>query len=126
MLVKKNIIKPGTRIQVDNYEYALLLECTANNGIIISRFLDENKMIDLEKLELAVTLFVPKLEFSDNFKVPIYLFIRDLDGYFETRGITPDRQDRIKEESTFILGFCQAVADEASYKRKIIVEYEQN
>lgn len=93
-----------------------------NNGLCINRFLDIDKTIDIEKLELAVYLAIKYMEKSVKSERPIYIFLRNMDKYFEGRGINLQNIAKIKEESTFILGFCQSVADEES-STEIVIQF---
>jgi len=92
-----------------------------NNGLCIDKFLDEDKTIDLEKLELALILTLEYLEFSVKVGEPIYIFLRNMTRYLELRGIDIQNLDRLTEESSFILGFCQAICDEESIEKATVV-----
>lgn len=96
-----------------------------DRGLYIDRFLDTDKTIDLEKLELAIVLIVEYLEISVKFKKPIYVFLRNMKGYLDKRGIRDDNIEQIIEESSFILGFCQSVADNESKNKKFIFQFER-
>ena len=93
-----------------------------NNSLQMDRFLDTDKTIDLEKLELGITLAIKYLEIPEKIESPIKVFLRNMDRYFQLRGIQPDELDRLIEESSFILGYCKAIADEVSTK-EIIISY---
>lgn len=95
-----------------------------DSTLMMDRFLDRDKTIDLEKLELAIMLTVEHLENSIKIENPIYVFLGNMDVYFKIRGITSDNLDRILEESSFILGFCSSVADEYELNRKVNVQFK--
>lgn len=90
--------------------------------LYIDKFLREDKSIDIEKLELAISLAVEYLEFSSKFKNPIYVKLEGMGRYIQSRGIEGNPK-KIYEESGFISGFCQAVADEESKHKKFIILY---
>ncbi len=94
-----------------------------DNHLYMDRFLGEDLTIDLEKLELGISLTVEYLEFSVKFKNPIYVFLGNMDRYFLRRGIKVTDLDRVIEESSFILGFCQAMFDEESKEKQFIVQF---
>lgn len=93
-----------------------------NRGISIPKFLDEDKTIDLEKLELAIVLAIKYLQFSVKIGEPVYVFLREMESYFHIRRVQDD--ERIIEESSFILGFCRSVAK--NYSESAEVLYEQS
>jgi len=93
-----------------------------NNSLQMDRFLDEDRTIDLEKLELGISLAIYKLENSEKIEEPIKVFLGNMDRYFLHRGIQSHEIDRIIEESSFILGYCKAIADEIS-TREVIISY---
>ncbi len=91
------------------------------DGIDVSLFLNEDLSINLEKLELAVTLAVKTLE-ANSPDDDITLKLRNLDTYYENRNIRGmDKQER--EERTFLLGYISAVAAEASVRDTLEVKY---
>jgi len=91
-----------------------------DNSLKIDRFLDTDKTIDLEKLELGISIAISHLENSEKIEEPIKVFLGNMDRYFLHRGIQSHETDRIIEESSFILGFCKAIADEVSTKEVLI------
>lgn len=93
-----------------------------NNQLNVNRFLDEDKTIDIEKLELAIILLIDHLENSVENKNPIYINLGNMDEYIAGRGLTD--MDKIIEESSFILGFCQAVATENELDNEVIVRFK--
>jgi hypothetical protein len=94
-----------------------------DNHLYIDKFLDEDLTIDLEKLELAIVLIVEYLENSVKNKKPIYVFLGNMDRYFTRRHTRLSNIEQITEESSFILGFCQSIADNESDNRKFIFQY---
>lgn len=96
-----------------------------DNGLYIDRFLDKDRTIDLEKLDLAIVLLIEYLEISVKSKKSIYVFLRNMRGYLEKRGIRLDNIEQIIEESSFILGFCQSVADNESDNKEFIFQFER-
>lgn len=92
-----------------------------NHTIFINKFLRPDLSINLEKLELAVTLAIKHLESVTEYHNPILLFIGGIEEYYELRGIQ-DKPLNKKEEYYFVRGFMQAVADNESYK-KVTVNY---
>jgi hypothetical protein len=92
-----------------------------DNGLNISKFLDEDNTIDIEKLELAIILLIQHLEKSVKFENPIYVNLGNMSEYVERRGLI-DLNDII-EDSSFILGFSQAIADENKIYRDVIVRF---
>lgn len=92
-----------------------------DNGLDISKFLDKDNTIDLEKLELAIILLIDHLENSVKFENPIYMNLGNMSEYVERRGLID--LDNIIEESRFILGFSQAIADENKIDRDVIVRF---
>src|SRR5689334_21066937 len=101
-------------IKSDSYEMG---------GLCIDKFLDEDMTIDLEKLELAISLLIEYLEISVKSENPIYVILRNMDLYFMRRKLSPEKLDQIIEESSFILGFCQSIADEESLSKKVIIKF---
>lgn len=97
-----------------------------DNTLMMDRFLDKDLTIDLEKLELAIMLAIEYLEFSDKFEDAIYIFLGNMEKYFELRGIKLPQLDRVLEESGFILGFCTAAAEEFAISRKVLVQFGRN
>lgn len=94
------------------------------NALQIDRFLDEDKTIDLEKLELAIILLIEYLEFFNKTDSPIYIHIGGMDKYLQKRGIGIDNVERITEESSFIIGFCSAAAHENALEHAVIVRFK--
>lgn len=95
------------------------------NALQIDRFLDEDKTIDLEKLELAIILLIEYLEYFNKTKEPIYVFLGGMGTYFQVRGISINDIERIIEESSFVLGFCDAIAKENAIDHVVIVQFER-
>lgn len=90
------------------------------HSIDISKFLRPDLSINLEKLELAISLAIEFLE-TNTQKNPLQLGIRNITQYCELRGIE-NNPKQINEEYNFIKNFMQAVAsNEAS--RNINVDY---
>ena len=87
----------------------------------ISKFLREDLSINLERLEIAVSLIVEYLEAVTPFDDVLRLWISGIDKYYFLRNIT-DKPHNQKEEFYFIRHFIQAVADNESVK-SIKVEY---
>jgi len=97
-----------------------------NSILMIDRFLLPDRTIDLEKLELGIILAIEYLEFSVKSENPIYVFLGNMESYFGVRNIDPDTEiERVIEESTFILGFCQSIADENYINRKVKVQFRK-
>jgi hypothetical protein len=96
-----------------------------HDGIYIDKYLNEDRTIDLEKLSLGIAILISAHEFSEKSKRPIKLFIKNIKQYFEARKVPVDNLQRITEESHFILGFCQASADEDRTNREVIVMFEK-
>lgn len=96
----------------------------SDDSLCMDKFLDEDNTIDLEKLELAIVLIIDYLEKSVKFENPIYVFLGNMAEYVRRRGLTD--LNKIIEESTFILGFSQAIADENKIFRNIIVRFKGN
>lgn len=92
-----------------------------DKGIDVSRFLREDKTINLELLELAVTLTVLAKE-ANSTDDDITLNLWALDIYYEFRGISGN-EDKKREERTFLLGFVSATASEASSRDTLVVKY---
>lgn len=122
---KTNIIIPKAIPEIHKEIMKEFLESGyfLNNGLCVNKFLDDDLTIDLEKLELAIILSVEYLEFSVKSKKPIYVFLRNMKQYFTHRGIGLSNIEQITEESSFILGFCQSIADSESINRKVIIQY---
>ncbi len=91
-------------------------------GIYIPAFLDREKTIQLEKLELAVTLAVKMLESSS--KEDATLLLRGLDDYYIQRGIKGNAKLE-RQERTFVLGFISSVASEASERDTLVIKYSE-
>lgn len=94
-------------------------------GLYINRFLEPDKTIDLERLELALLLLIEYQEFSDKSGERIYVFLKNMDAYLKERSILATDIERITEESHFILGFCRAVADEYCIIRPVEVLFSE-
>ncbi len=94
--------------------------------LCMDRFLDEDRTIDLEKLELAIQLLIEYLEFLNKSKKPIYVFLGGMQEYFELRNVDLEDMDRIIEESSFLLGYCNAAAQEFATKKIIVQYWRQN
>lgn len=92
-----------------------------DNALYIHKFLRPDLSINLEKLELAVSLAIKYLDSKTPFDDPIFLFIGGIEKYYELRGIQ-DKPKNKKEEYYFIRGFMQAIADNECYKM-VAVEY---
>lgn len=91
------------------------------DGIDVSKFLREDLTINLEKLELVVTLAVKALEFNSP-KEDITLNLINLNKYYEIRGVV-DNEKQGREERTFLLGFISAIASEASVRDTLVVKF---
>ncbi len=83
--------------------------------IRIQRFLKPDLSINLEKLELAVTLLVAHLRDNQNFDEPLSLNISGFKEYCEIRNISENFSQK-KEEFYFIRGFIQAIAENETLK----------
>ncbi len=92
-----------------------------SDGINIHKFLDDDYTINLEKLELAVTLAVTALE-ANSPDEDVTLKLRNLNFYYKTRGIE-GIEAKEREERTFILGFVSSIASEASTRDTLVVKY---
>lgn len=90
------------------------------DGLYVWRFLNTDLTINLEKLELAVTLAVTMLESVS--EEDITLNLRGLDDYYKIRGIVGNEK-QAREERTFILTFVSAVASEVSKNDTLKVSY---
>lgn len=119
------IIFDGGNDSDDVLEQFITSNYHENNQLNVAKFLDEDRTIDLEKLELGIILIIEYLENSVKIETPIYINLGNMQEYFSLRHIT-DRVDRITEECQFILGFCQAIADEYKMDREIIVRFRGN
>ena len=95
-----------------------------NNTLMMDRFLDVDRTIDLEKLELAIMLTVEHLENSIKYSEPIYMNLGNMEAYFKARSIPSTNLEQIVEESSFILGFCSSVAEEYELDRKVNVQFK--
>lgn len=91
------------------------------DGLDVSRFLREDLSINLELLELAVTLAVESLEANSPYD-DITLKLRNLDEYYNLRGIS-DNEKQQREEKTFLLGFISSAAIEASQRDTLEVKF---
>lgn len=90
------------------------------DGIYIPKFLRDDLSINLEKLELAVTLSVQMLE--ANRDEDITLNLKGLKEYYLIRGILGNAEQE-RTERTFILGFVTSVAAETSLRDTLQVKY---
>jgi hypothetical protein len=117
-----DVIFDGGEQYSDILEQFLVSGYYKDNQLNIDRFLDEDRTIDLEKLELAIILLMEYLENSIEEKNPIYINIGNMYEYVAMRNLID--VDKIIEESTFILGFCQAIATENEINNKIIVRFK--
>lgn len=106
----------------DILEQFLSSDCRTDNQINMDKFLDEDKTIDVEKLELAIILMIDYLENSIKNSEPIYINLGGMHEYVRARNLG-NNIERIMEESSFILGFCQSVANENKLDRDIIVRF---
>lgn len=95
------------------------------NTLCMARFLDEDRTINLEKLELAIELLIEYLEFFNKSKRPVHVYLGCMQEYFHLRQVGLDDIDRLSEESSFVLGFCNASAQEFSLNKKVIVQFER-
>lgn len=93
-----------------------------DNYLDMNRFLDQDKIIDLEKLELAIILLIDHLENSVKIEDAIYINLGNMKKYFEVRNVTDI--DKVIEESSFILGFCSSIADEYKIDRDVVVIFK--
>lgn len=94
-----------------------------DNCLMIDKFLDkEDNTLDLEKLELAIILLIEHLEIFIKDSEPIYINIGNMETYVQMRNIV-NNLERIAEESSFILGYSQSIADENKINRDIIVRF---
>jgi hypothetical protein len=117
------IIFEGGNDSLDILEQFLSSDYYENNQLNMNRFLDDDRTINLEKLELALVLLIDHLEKSVKIDLPIYVNLGNMNEYTIARGIEND-MDKIIEESTFILGFCQAIATENEIDNKVIVRFK--
>lgn len=117
----EEIIFENSNNSPDIMEQFLSSDYFLHNELNIVRFLDEDNTIDLEKLELAVILAISYLENSVKIYEPIYINIGNMEEYIDKRKL--DSIERITEESSFILGFCQAIADENKINQNVIVRF---
>lgn len=83
--------------------------------LFIEKFLKEDLSINLEKLELAVTLAIRWIETNTKFDDPLSLYIGGLNRYFNIRGIQENFSQK-KEEFYFIRGFVKAIAENETIK----------
>lgn len=91
------------------------------DGLDVSRFLNEDLSINLEKLELAVILAVTALE-ANSPDDDVTLKLRNLDEYYNLRGIKGMEKNE-REERTFLLGFISSIASETSTKDTLEIKY---
>lgn len=115
------IVFDGGNDSEDILEQLLTSNHYYGNGLDVSKFLDKDNTIDLEKLELAIILLIDYLENSVNFESPIYINLGNMSEYVSRRKLTDI--DRIIEESSFILGFSQSIADEYKIDRDVVVRF---
>ena len=94
-----------------------------NDGIYLPKFLRDDLAINLEKLELAVTLSMIMLE--ANSEDDVTLKLKGLQEYYLIRGIFGNEQQE-RTERTFILGFISSIASEASKRDTLEVKYVNN
>jgi hypothetical protein len=87
----------------------------------ISKFLRPDLSINLELLEIAISLLVEFLTVYLDYDTPISIGIRGIDKYYELRGII-DNEKQKKEEYYFIRGFIKSFA-QTETNRKVNVEY---
>jgi hypothetical protein len=95
-----------------------------NNTLMMDRFLDGDKTIDLEKLEVAIMLTIEHLENSIKVPEPIYINLGNMESYFFARNVPPSDLEQILEESSFILGFCSSIAEEYEIDHKVNVQFK--
>ena len=91
------------------------------DGLDVSRFLRDDLTINLERLELAVTLAVEALEANAGDE-DATLKLRNLDEYYSIRQIAGNPAKE-REERTFLLGFISSVAAEASTRDTLQIKY---
>lgn len=116
-----DIIFEGGNNSEDILEQFITSDYFKDGTLDIIRFLDSDNTIDIEKLELAIILIIEHLENSVKNGNRIYVNIGNMREYITIRELTDI--DRIIEESSFILGFCQAVATENELDNQIIVRF---
>jgi len=119
VVIPSNVPEIHKEIMLEFLQSGYFFDRTLN----IDRFLDVDSTIDLEKLELALTLISEYLEFSVKSKEPIYVFLGNMNSYFLRRGISDKDLDRVIEESSFILGFCQSIIDNESDNKKFVFQF---
>jgi len=90
------------------------------DGIHLSSFLREDLTINLELLELAVTLSIIASEANSDLDVTLKL--RGLEEYYQKRGVLGNPKQE-NEERIFMLGFVTAIAAEASKNDTLEVKY---
>jgi hypothetical protein len=105
-------------------EQFLSSEYLVDNTLMMNRFLDSDRTIDLEKLELAIMLTIEHLENSVKVSEPIKVILGNMEAYFKARNVHPTDLEQILEESSFILGFCASVAEEYELNRKVSVQFK--
>ncbi len=91
------------------------------DGIDVSRFLNTDLTINLEKLEFAVTLAVTALE-ANSPKEDVTLKLRNLEEYYSLRGISGEEKQE-REERTFLLTFISSVASNVSVRDTLVVKF---
>jgi hypothetical protein len=117
------IVFEGGNDSTDILDQFLSSNYCENNQLNLNRFLDEDKTINLEKLELAIILLIEHLEKSVKINFPIYVNLGNMNEYIVARGIEGDIE-KIVEESTFILGFCQSIATENEINNEVIIRFK--
>lgn len=108
----------------DIMEQFLSSDYLVDNTLMMNRFLDVDRTIDLEKLELAIMLTISHLENSVKHSEPIYINLGNMEEYFKARNIHPTNLEQIVEESSFILGFCSSLAEEHELDRKVNIQFK--
>ena len=118
-LIDDTLLENITELQ---RQHARAMMCSGfyQDGLNVSRFLNNDLTINLEKLEFAVTLAVTMLE--NNSEDDVTLKLIGLDDYYSKRNIAEDEKQK-REERTFLLGFITSVASEASTKDTLEVKY---
>jgi len=118
-------VEPKLLTNITQEKRELWIECMNSghysNGIDVSKFLKEDLSINLEKLELAVTLAVTALE-ANSPDEDITLNLINLNEYYRLRGIEGNL-GKEREERTFLLGFISSLAGEASNRDTLIVKF---
>lgn len=117
-----DIIFDGGDKTEDILQQLLTSDYCEGNTLNIDKFLDSDRTIDLERLELAIILLIGHLEKSIKIGMPIYINIGNMEEYVEARRLKD--MDRIIEESSFILGFSQSIASENEIDREVTVRFK--